>query len=331
MRSALYYPHIQVRSELIIKTALLLWDHLEFISPSNERPRFPTSKLMEEAVELIAKPHIPSAEEKQNAHEIIITLAKKQLPDWFYYEPLNPQPVYEIYPKKFLSETWDYLFGLGLVGQSESKDVSRRKTSRAFGMMMMSILADCCAGFQKRTITDETDAYAGLTRYITALHDGEYGQLETNVDRFITTFINTFDVRLIDLSRLISLRKQEVKGDLFLTEIRHNYLAAVDTFVHKLATEARQESDREELERQFEIELAKDLSALREQLAVEAKRALLSKEVAVGILAAAGAIVEPIPSTIIGAGSIVRTLVNYRTAKRQAMRDHAMAWLYLVS
>jgi hypothetical protein len=33
MRSALYYPHTSVDDEGIAKTALLLWDRLEFIVP----------------------------------------------------------------------------------------------------------------------------------------------------------------------------------------------------------------------------------------------------------------------------------------------------------
>jgi hypothetical protein len=33
MRTALYFPHTEVRSESIIRTALLTWDSLEYIAP----------------------------------------------------------------------------------------------------------------------------------------------------------------------------------------------------------------------------------------------------------------------------------------------------------
>jgi hypothetical protein len=33
MRSALYYPHTEINSEEVMKTALLLWDELHAIAP----------------------------------------------------------------------------------------------------------------------------------------------------------------------------------------------------------------------------------------------------------------------------------------------------------
>ena len=33
MYTSLYYPHATIRSEAVIKNALLLWDNLEFIAP----------------------------------------------------------------------------------------------------------------------------------------------------------------------------------------------------------------------------------------------------------------------------------------------------------
>ena len=41
MRSALYYPHTEIRSVPLLKTAMLLWDHVEFIVPySGYRPHY---------------------------------------------------------------------------------------------------------------------------------------------------------------------------------------------------------------------------------------------------------------------------------------------------
>jgi hypothetical protein len=33
MRSALYYPHTQIKSEHLLKTSLLLWDKVSVIAP----------------------------------------------------------------------------------------------------------------------------------------------------------------------------------------------------------------------------------------------------------------------------------------------------------
>ena len=56
MRSALYYPHTAPNSEDIVKTALLLWDRLEFIVPwEHFRPHYKNRQIAR-AMELIGAP-----------------------------------------------------------------------------------------------------------------------------------------------------------------------------------------------------------------------------------------------------------------------------------
>jgi len=59
MYSALYYPHIQVKGEELVKTALLLWDQLKFIAPFAEWAQHSDDYWLQEAFQLIAKPHVP--------------------------------------------------------------------------------------------------------------------------------------------------------------------------------------------------------------------------------------------------------------------------------
>src|ERR1700682_3745337 len=109
MRSALYYPHTTIRSENILKRALLLWDKIEYIVPEEGyRPHY-ASKLFAEAAEIVAKPHVPSREEKKKAHQQIEDLAASSLPDAFYFQSWDAQGDYEIYPQKLLPDTWDLL------------------------------------------------------------------------------------------------------------------------------------------------------------------------------------------------------------------------------
>src|SRR5579864_7804336 len=68
MRSALYYPHTTVNCESIVKTALLLWDHLEFIVPFRSFEPHYENPTIARAMELIGLPHPPNQEEKQEAH-----------------------------------------------------------------------------------------------------------------------------------------------------------------------------------------------------------------------------------------------------------------------
>src|SRR5258706_8079981 len=75
MRSALYYPHTQIRDEGFLKNALLVWDEVHFISPTRhfefDRHLDPGHR---EALELICRPLVPSDEEKRHVHNRILKL-----------------------------------------------------------------------------------------------------------------------------------------------------------------------------------------------------------------------------------------------------------------
>lgn len=103
MRSALYYPHTAVNSEDIIKTALLLWDHLEFIVPDRYfQPQY-RNRDIAQAMELIGLPHPPNQFEKEETHTRIKELLNRRLPPQLYYRrPRDFHRRYDIYPEKFL-------------------------------------------------------------------------------------------------------------------------------------------------------------------------------------------------------------------------------------
>lgn len=329
MTVGLYYPHIEIQNISIIKTGLLLWDRLEFIAPHSEYRLYGPDAVTTEALDLLTQPHLPTSEEKSLAHSQIMDLSRMDLPDWFYFDLSRPEVAYDIYPQKFLGDTWDELRGSRFGKFDAPTSKGSYLMSQAFGLTMMSILADCCAGSQKRTVTDEVDSCAGLARYLIALHEGSFGQATDEYDRLVALSIKTLNVDEIDLSRLVKLRNQELKGDDFLTELRENYLTVVDRYVKRLINEAKNKSDIVEIEREYEREISQDISHLAERLRLEAGKALLSKEIAVAVVATAGTTVEPISSSIIAIGSLVKTAMNYRAARREALRSHTMSWLYL--
>lgn len=316
MTVGLYYPHIEIQNISIIKTGLLLWDRLEFIAPHSEYRLCGPDAVTTEALDLLTQPHLPTSEEKSLAHSQIMDLSR-------------PEVAYDIYTQKFLGDTWDELRGSGFGKFDAPTAKGSYLMSQAFGLTMMSILADCCAGSQKRTVTDEVDSYAGLARYLIALHEGSFGQATDEYDRLVVLSIKTLNVDEIDLSRLVKLRKKELKGDDFLTELRENYLTVVDRYVKRLINEAKNKSDIVEIDREYEREISQDISHLAERLRLEAGKALLSKEIAVAVMAVAGTTVVPISSIIIAVGSLVKTAMNYRAARREALRSHTMSWLYL--
>jgi hypothetical protein len=345
MYAALYYPHAGISDENIIKTGLLLWDQLEYICPWRGYTPPSQTHEIESALEIISKPYIPSIEEKRLVHTEVEKLVTTELPEWFVFIPENPNLRYGIYPQKMLDDTWNLLleskFVMRATDNSEWYNRHDYVMSSSLGLTLMSILADCCAGSQKRTVTDEVDSYAALTRYITQINHGEYvglkdlsvskvRMLEPEYERLITISLKMFDTSDIDIKRLTKLREREVKeNDTLLREVRRNYFTKLDGYVKQITEEARHEGDQKEIHRNFEISMESDLVDLKRELRLQATKTLLSKEVFGAIVAQAFSVVEPISTSLISVGLLGKTLSDYRANKRKALKDHAMSWLYM--
>lgn len=159
--SALYYPHIAIENEGLLKNALFLWDQVELICPFEAFPYPPHDPDQRTAFEAIARPLRPSDQEMRDAHEAILEVANSNLPDWFFPERVNKDFHYHLHPEKFLSETWHELQRTKLAQpvyaeieppappsyireQGERARQRAYQTTQAFGLTMLSILADCC-------------------------------------------------------------------------------------------------------------------------------------------------------------------------------------------
>jgi hypothetical protein len=115
MPTALYYPHTRLENQSLLKTALVLFDKVEWIAPDEVfQPKYqiPQAK---EAMEVIGERYIPSTEEQDLVHKEVERLVAKPLPEWFVFEPENQDLAsqarhpYEILPGKFLDKTWRLL------------------------------------------------------------------------------------------------------------------------------------------------------------------------------------------------------------------------------
>lgn len=347
MYSALYYPHATITDQNIIKTGLLLWDQLEYICPyRGYHPDQQTSDV-QAALEIISKPLLPSDEEKSLVHKEVERLINSDLPDWFVFIPENPNLMYGIYPQKMLEKTWNLLLESKFVAQSitpeNSPDWYDRHSyvmSSSLGLTLMSILADCCAGTQKRMVTDEVDSYSALMRYITQINNGQYEglrelritkmpMLESHYEQLITISLRVIDTDILNLGQLVELRKREIKkNDTLLRDLRHNYFTKLDAYVKQISEDARHEGDRTEILRNFEQAMESDLLDLKRELKLQATKTLLSKEIFGAIVAQAFSVVEPVSSSLVSIGLLGKTWSDYRANKRKALKDHAMSWLY---
>lgn len=328
MLSALYYPHIEIRNPSLIKTALLLWDKIEYISPDRGWTAFHQDNDLQKALDLIAEPHVPSNEEKLLAHKAILELSNSDLPDWFFLERIKEGVGYGIYPQKLLSETFHSLEESKLVKEKGETFI----TSSAFGFSVMSILADCCAGSQKQLITDEVKSYSALNKYLTNIAGGDYRAENKDIeqyDRLATISLKTVNVDELDIKRLISAREREKKGDYVLRSFRHNYLKSLEDCVNRITKDARTEEDKKEIERYFEQETERDLKELKDELKIEAKKTLLSTEILFTVQLAAGLIVNPVITSAIGIGALLKKKVEYKETRNKTLKNHNMSWLYL--
>lgn len=343
--TALYYPHIAIENEGLLKNALLLWDNVELICPFGQFPREPNGSAQRDAFAVIARPLQPSEEDRKNAHDALIELADSDLPDWFFPEHVNENLRYTIYPGKFMPETWEALQQTKLarpkVGDidppmpfstdraiHEDAQPKAFETTEAFGLTMLSVLADCCAGATKQLVTDETDSYVALDNYLKLISGAKKSPLKRSPhDRLVTLSLSVADLSGVDLGALVRVRQKEDEKP-NLRQMRHNYVARLDTYIDRLSTQARNRGDIAEIERLFQEEVADDISLLKEELKDEANRVIFSKEMAAAAVAVGWTFVEPVSGSVGTAGALYRAKLQYRTARNRTLANHAMSWLY---
>jgi hypothetical protein len=343
--SALYYPHTKIADKNLIKNSLLLWDQLEYITPSSTwtHERF-DSKVFNEAIDLISKPHFPTQAERNEAHAKIQALIKRGLPEWFFLDAFknvrNPN-LYGIYPDKLSAETWRLLEENFLVRFNRID--SDYYSSPYFGLTIMSLLADSIAGEKKRKITDRSEAYGWLQQYTTSQLGGQYiknldvSQVAPDHDRLITLSIKMLNTDDISVKSLVDMRKRELKSSSAdYRKFRISYLNKVDKYVDEISKLSR-ESDIKEVERQFELDMADDLKDLRQELNLTKRQLIFSKELGVAVLATIGSLATCISGLTdlatyldaVGVGALIRTGLKYKADKKKVLRSNSMSWLYL--
>ena len=346
--AALYYPHIAIENEGLLKNALILWDLVELICPFEAFPYLPDDPDRRAAFETIARPLQPSEQEMSEAHEAILEVANSNLPDWFFPERVNKDFHYYLHPEKFLWKTWEELQRSKLaqpvypeieppMPPSQIRAIGEQarqqafQTTQAFGLTMLSILADCCGGTQKQLVTDEVDSYAALDRYLKLI--GGAGKLpwwsrERAHDRLVTMSIELADVSGVSLSSLRKIRERE-SAEPRLRTMRHNYAAKIDSYITRLSKEARSAGDVREIGRTFQREVSDDIALLREELKDEGKKVIFSKEVmGAAALVLAGTFVEPTTTSLLAAGALYKAKVDYKAARNKTLDKHPMSWLY---
>ena len=339
LRSALYYPHTEMKRANLVKSSLLLWDQVEFIVPfDGYRPHY-RSGGFSEAIDLIGVMHRPSDVERRAAHREIEHLVVSGVPDSFFLDSRDPRDRYEIYPQKLLPDTWRLLREARLAGPPMAN--TDYPLAQHAGLGVMAILADCCAGETKRRITDRGAAYASLVGTLAGRPVDELHQQDAEAEeRLVGLTLRVLDASGIPLKKLLAFRKRELKENgTTLRAARHNYVDKIETHVKRLTGLSRAR-DRNELDRVFEQDVRDDLAAFREGLQIGAKEAVFSREMFTAVVGAGtfaatmfGATI-PVPDAVsnLGApvtiGGLLGVKNNYLKARRDLIAKHPMAYLY---
>lgn len=336
MQTAVYYPHTRPTNSEVLRTALLLWDNVEFIVPwKGFRPHH-VDREVAEVFDVIGRESVPSEEAKLLAHERIEEFATQQLPDAFRYRA--PDPGWDspfMFARKLLPETWQMLHELNLVGTTDGRASPLRDDT---GLALMSILTDCCAGERKARITDRADAYAKLASFLVR-GDREAAADESPQQYVVPVTMGLIEAGAVPLSELIDFRRREARsGGDDLRRLRQRYRDRVERQIEALAA-ATAASDRRELQREFEIEMRDDLSDLKAELRLARSEAVTSKDVvflglatlAAGVAAAKGLHVPLELVTLAGSvpvlGGVINTHSKYAQAKRAIIARHPMAYM----
>ncbi len=344
MRSALYYPHTEIRSEALLKSALLLWDKVYTIAPNPGYQPYYESRLFQEAYTLIGKTHEIGDDEKALAHSIIEDFATRPLPHAFSFESSREgAPIYELYPEKFFPETWQLLQEAGLSGQRLTNDDF--PTAEPTGLSLMSILADCCAGTSLARVTDRGEAYASLSGlFIVSTRDGPWesddpwiSNPDEQVEKLVPIALKVLDLENISLESLIDLRKREETSGAgsSITRLRHNFVDHLKKQA-ELFRSARTNQDVVQMQHEFEDDLRQDYVDLKEALRGGIVDALLTKEVIATVIASATTLAPTVHGVFAAAGGffalggLAATGSKLFRSRKKLMLEHPSAYLYEV-
>jgi len=330
MQSALYYPFTGPEGESFLKTALFLWDNVDFIVPYAGFRPYGKTRNYEEALEIIGRNYVPTEEDKKNAHEELKDLCSGPLPSKLNFELERPDLSFDFYPEKLLHETWGMLAESKLARVvSDSGDVRRASTGPLFGYYMMSILAVCCSQGRKRLVTDQIDPYRTLSNILVDSDSQIKNAQEDWHKRLIALSLKGPDFATVSLRKLIDIRKNE---DKLLQDLRREFLKAVDQTASEICLHAGNPNTVLDLIDGFNDTVEKDLKELKRALGRSGVSVLLSKEFGFSVLAATAAVVlEPISGTIFTIGGLTKGLMDYQDRRHKILREHPSSWLFTVT
>jgi len=326
MSTALYYPFTTPSTEGFLKSALFLWDSVDFIVPYDAFSRFDLARGWNEAIEVVGRNYVPTDEDKRVLHDELKGFCNGPLADKLRFDVNDDSEKFPFYPQKLLYETWEMLAEsrLAQVLGIDSRSPSTSTTS-LFGYYMMSLLAVCCARGRMRLVTDESAPYKTLANLLADdLAETPNAERDWHGTLLALSFSGP-DFADTPLSELVALRKNE---DALMVDIRKLFFAKVDKTATDICRHSSNRNHIRDLIRDYTAEMERDLKELKRALRRSASSLLLSKEFGITVLSATMLTpVEPISGTVVTVGGMTKGLIDYQDRRRKILREHPTSWL----
>jgi hypothetical protein len=338
MQNALYFPHIHVRTDRVMKSALLLWDQVEIITPwfnyqisySEFGYNADYTKTLEHAHRLINREHVPSDEEKRAAHDRILDLATTpNLPKWFLKKEAKDAG-FVMHLQKLFDDTWDDLSKLGIATVIRQDGDVIVPTS--FGRATMTILAQCCAGNDTQLVTDSSRATDDV-RQTTEIEERKRNQLEFGPEKekyfSAVDTLNIVDVDKFTLPQLVEFRERELRDAAPYQKVfRQNYWGKLDKAAQEYSA-AKNEPERKRVRERLRSELIGEFQFLKEELGLSAAETLFTVDTAtlvtLGAAVTTGGALGIAAAAVAGTRSVLGKFTGWQSKKNAAMQKRAAA------
>lgn len=341
MSRAVYYPHTQIRDENFLKTSLLLWDEVDFVSPTRSFRFDDAPETHIEALELLCRAHVPSEREKNVVHARVVKLLQRPLPKWLVTTEVPESVVkgrkirefamgYGMYPEKLAHRTWVLLEAANLVRLTGADEDYYAKP--LIGFLLMSLLADACAGESKGKITDRSDAYEFMGKMVAA----ESADPPSNIDSpalssaqagLVSLAVNTVRTDGIPLENILALRKREegVAGYQY-RHFRQKFAEKIETSAKRAVLAPTMEA-RQDFASDFEREMRDDLAQLKNELGMANRELWFSKEVVA--LFSLGTLAGGVGAAVGAGAGFVQATGKYSKSYAEALGKHPISYLYV--
>lgn len=332
VRTALYYPHTGIRTIDLLKTSLLLWDHVEYITPPGYhpplRPRdviFENRNVVQEAMEFILVRHEPTEEEQDRTHSVVERLLKSDIATWLQEETI--QEPYLILPGKLAERTYRLLQEFNLAEMRIDDPRGDYSTAPVVGLVLMSMLADACAGTRRRRITDQHAGYK-LVAESFARHAAPSSDHGRYIGDLVDATLHIASLDDVPLEQLLEFRKREANdGSGTLRRMRHNFTTAIDTAARAMV-EAETDTDRAAIQSDFERRMSSDLKEISSGLYRIGWSLVFSKPVVMAVLTGVSSVAPAMAGIADAATAFYDEQRHFTDDLTTVYRAHPMSWLH---